>query len=46
MFNGLLQKNMVHGVGSRLLRMFASLKRQMWQWQAVISAVASIVNFA
>jgi hypothetical protein len=46
MFNGLLQKNMVHGAGSRLMRMFAILKPQMWQWQAAISGIVQTVNFA
>jgi hypothetical protein len=46
MFNGLLRKNMVHGAGSRLMRVFAILKLQMWQWQAAISGGAQTVNFA
>jgi hypothetical protein len=36
---------MAHGGGSRLMRMFAILKRQLWQWRAAISGLAGTVNF-
>src|ERR1700733_2578561 len=46
MINGLLPDWRVHAQRTQRTGLFASLKRQLWQWQASIPAARGRLNFA